>query len=427
MLPSLHRINSILARPAFAPFDAARGSVPETRAPGGAQRPRKSRPAKPGEESAQAISLGISYKDFVGQIWAENEAEGEPRRPVSRYRLQRFAADLAPRHGGLRACFWLLGFGATAVSLKGRPVGDGTFERPRLGNLTVCGSHMCPVCGPRLAETRQAETQQVIEWAVGQGLHPVFLTLTTAHKRGDRLAPLLYAQRGAMRRWKQHRDYKARKDAMAGVVSAFETTHGGRAGWHPHIHLLLLVRARSMGAALRLVAGLRAPWKAAAAAEGLTVGRAGFKAVGATDPARVASYLTKWNAAAEMTRADLKEGKGKGRSPSQLLAAAYRGDAAAAALWAEYADAMKGKSVLRFSPGLKAAAGLLAVSDEEAATPSPDEAARLIDLIDGGIWNEARANGLDRNDLLTAAKQGRDAVREYLAGLREAAAWHPLE
>lgn len=433
MLPN-QRPSTPTYRPATAPLDMSRGgSTPESPRTSALKRGPT---AAPGQEHAHAGSLGISYKDFVGRDVAENgpetapetqQKQAETRRPLSRYRLQRFAAELAPRHGGLRSCFWLLAMGAGAVSLKGQPQGDGTFDRPRLGNLTVCGSHMCPVCGPRLAETRTGEVEAVMGWAARQGLHAVFLTLTTANKPTDRLSHLADAQRRAMRRWKQHRAYKNRKAALAGIVSAFETTHG-RNGWHPHMHLLLLVRAQTMGRALRLVAGLRAPWKAAAEAEGLTVGRAGFKAVAAaSDPARVAGYFTKWNAASEMTRADKKQGKNKGRTPAQLLSDAYKGDDAAAVLWAEYAEAMKGKSVLRFSPGLKAAAGLLDMSDEDAATPAPDEAARLIDLIDGGLWNEARANGLDRNDLLRAAKKGRDAVRQYLIDLRAAAAWNPLE
>ena len=98
---------------------------------------------------------------------------------------------------------------------------------------------------------------------------------------------------------------------------------------------------------------------------------------------------------------------------------------------------MRGKSVLRFSPGLRAKAGVPDMSDQEAAgedgeAERPEEAPRdrapLIDIIEGDLWEEAKANGLDRDDLKRAAKEdGRAGIRAYLAELREAADFHPLE
>lgn len=263
----------------------------------------------------------------------------------------------------------------------------------------------------------------ILDCAKAEGLHPVMLTLTTANSRGDALAPMADAQRRALRAWKNDRRYRDRKPAIVGVVSAFETTHGAN-GWHPHIHLVMLVKAPTMGRALRVIAGLRAPWVAAAKAQGLHAGRAGFKAHAGD---RAADYVAKWDLADEVAMAPAKEAKEKGRTPGQLLRAAFDGDTEAAALWAEYARAMKGKSVLRFSPGLKERAGLLEVSDEEAAGQE-EPRADLIDIIEGDIWEEAKANGLDRDDLRRAAKQdGRAGIRAYLAALREAAAFVAIE
>jgi hypothetical protein len=250
----------------------------------------------------------------------------------------------------------------------------------------------------------------------------VMLTLTTANKVGDPLSSMADGQKKALRRLKNDRRYKDRKPNIEGVVSAFETTHGGN-GWHPHIHLLLLVKAPTMGRALRLVAGLRAAWVAAAKAENLHAGRAGFKANAGE---KAAQYMAKWDLSHEVASAPSKKGRDKGKAPGQLLRDAYEGDAQAAALWAEYARTMKGKSVLRFSPGLKEKAGLDDVSDEDAA--KPDDKRATIDIIPGDLWEEAKANGLDRDDLRRAAKEdGRAGIRAYLAALREAAAFHPIE
>ena len=374
----------------------------------------KGRAATPREEGAHAPSLGKTLRDFVGQ---------KGGRKPTRYRLQRLAVELAPNHRGLAACGWkrLPGPG---VAVRGMPKDGGGFERVAFGGLVACGSHLCPTCGPRLAETRRDEVEAILVWAKAQGFHPVMLTLTTANKKGDALAPMLDRQRLALRAWKNDRRYRDRKGDVEGVISAFETTHGGN-GWHPHIHLILLVKAPTMGRALRLVAGLRAAWVAAAKGQGLHAGRAGFKAHAGD---RAAEYVAKWDLSHEVAMSVAKEGREKGQTPGQMLMAAYHGDAEAAALWAEYARAMKGKSVLRFSPGLKERAGLLEVSDEDAAAAPEEPRSVLIEVISGDIWEEAKAHGLDRDDLRSAAKQdGRDGIRAYLAVLREAAAFHPLE
>lgn len=325
--------------------------------------------------------------------------------------------------------------GASGVAVRGKPKEGGGFEKVQLGNLAICGSHLCPVCGPRVAEVRRGEVAHILDWADGQRLHPVFLTLTTASQKGQPLAPMVRAQKEALRIWKQDRRYKDRRPSIVGVVSAFETTHGAN-GWHPHFHLLLLVKAKTMGRALRLVAGLRAVWVPAAKAQGLHAGRAGFKAQAGH---RAAEYMAKWDLSDEVAAGAAKESKDKdkGRTPSQLLRRGYEGDKAASRLWGEYERAMRGKSVLRFSPGLRKMAGVPDMTDQKAAEEDgdgerPEEAPRellpLIDLLPCDLWAEAKRYGLDRDDLKRAAKKdGRAGIRAYLADLREAADFHPLE
>jgi hypothetical protein len=98
----------------------------------------------------------------------------------------------------------------------------------------------------------------------------------------------------------------------------------------------------------------------------------------------------------------------------QLLRDAYGGDERARVLWAEYAGTMKGKSVLRFSPGLKSWAGVLDKSDEEAAAVSEADVQHLIAYIDGVVWERAKSGGLCRDDLLMEARKGRSAVVAYI-------------
>lgn len=354
-------------------------------------------------KTRQRVPLVVT-KDFVGHFSKTSLKKGGG---PSRFKLQRYATSLTS-HGGLSSCMWLMAFGAIGVQVKGKPIEAGSFDKTRLGSLAVCGSHLCPVCGPRVASQRTDEVKAILDKSNKEGLFPVMITLTLRHQSGDHLAVLMTAMKAALRRWKQHRKYKDAKPSIVGVISATETTHGG-SGWHPHFHLIMLVKADSKTKALRLVATLRKPWQAALESEGRDCGRAGFKATMAESASK---YVAKWDAAPEVAKAHDKKGRDKSRTPTQLLRDAYNGDKRAAGLWAIYAGVMKGKSVLRFSPGLRAWAGLLDVSDEEAATPADDTV--LIDLIDGGEWEAAKAGGLSRDDLLREARKGRGAIRRYI-------------
>lgn len=361
-------------------------------------------PRRATEGDASAAPLG-SAKDFVGRSGGE----------ATPFQLQRFAATLT-NHTGLSSCFWLMAFGAQGVDVKGVPVPGGGFDKTRLGGLSVCGSHLCPCCGPRIANTRTDEIRHILEYAgLSPDIWPVMVTLTVAHKRGDPLAGLSRGMKAAMRRWKQHRRYKAARPQIVGTVAAFEATHGAN-GWHPHHHVILLIRAPSMARALRVVAGVRAAWSASLESEGLSCGRAGFKATRADNAMR---YMAKWDVASEVGQSHRKDGKTGGRSPARLLRDAYAGDKQAAALWAEWAAAMKGRSLLRFSPKLRQWAGLSTQkkTDAEAAEPKEDEVLDvLIERIDGGEWQAAKAGGLSRDKLKAEGRKGADAVREYVAG-----------
>ena len=366
----------------------------------------------------EAVSLG----NYKGVCWPTSRRK-RPSKPykISRFKLQRFARENC-NNGGLKICMWKIAFGSGAVSVKGQrsETIEGTFDKTRLGNLSVCGSHICPVCGPRIAQRRRLEVEQTVEWGKGQGLIPVMLTLTTRHGPTDRLDILIQKQRKALRKWKQHRTYQSAKKQIPHIISAFEETHGTN-GWHPHIHLLMFIKADTDAKALRLIASLRKAWTASAKSEGLESGRAGFKATIESEETakKAAKYLTKeWGIAEEMTLSFAKKAKDKSRTPVQLLADAYNGDSQALALWQVWANAVKGKSVLRFSPGLKDLVGIGEKTDEEIAEVEEQKDEVIIDMIDGGIWEQAKASkGFDRDRLLAEAKQGKSGVRKYFERL----------
>ena len=386
------------------------------------------------QEHAQRVPL----ENYIGLCspLSPSKKTVSPKK-ISKFKLQRFAAKNVS-HGGLAICMWTVAFGAGTVAVRGQPSKtiEGNYDRIKLGNLAVCGSHICPVCGPRVAQKRRKEVEDAVKWGLSQSLIPIMLTLTTRHTKADRLDSLIGQQRNALRRWKRHRKFSKAKKQIPHIISAFEETVG-KNGWHPHIHLLMFVRADSLNKALRLIASLRDAWTLAAKAEGLEVGRSGYKATVSTEgnEAKAASiYMTKawgktddsslkvvgtktWGIAEEITLTFAKKAYGKSRTPFKLLIDAYQGDSHALGLWQVWVKAVKGKSVLRFSQGLKGAAGIKKKTNKEVATVEPEEIDFLIALVGADIWEQAKTVGICRDKFIEAAKGGSDSLSRYLSGL----------
>jgi hypothetical protein len=255
-------------------------------------------------------------------------------------------------------------------------------RRAGFDGLQTCASvWACPVCSGRIAEVRRQEVNTALAWARGCGLVPLHLTLTVRHGQADPLPALLDGLKRAMRRWRQRRDWREIAAAVEGTITATEVTGGGRHGWHPHAHLIALVRAASEAEALALVAPLGDAWRTSLRGLGWDGAEAAFDARGG---ASVGDYVAKgaWGVAEELTLSNAKTGRSvpgrarSGRTPRQLLGDAADGDAAAAQAWAVYARAFRGRRQLVWSPGLRERAGIKDVSDAEAAeeafTPGED-------------------------------------------------------
>jgi hypothetical protein len=190
------------------------------------------------------------------------------------------------------------------------------------------------------------------------------ITLTARHGRDDDLRDLLEKMKDAKRRWVQRRDYKAIRPQIIGSVTATEVTGGGAYGWHPHFHVVMITEPGTD------LSPLREAWLGALRGAGLEGTGAGWSL---QDAAEAGRYVAKWGAAEELALKDQKKGRA-GRSPAQLLAASCDdGDTIAAALWAEYADVFHGRRQLVWSRGLKAAAGVDDVDDQEAAQDEQQE------------------------------------------------------
>lgn len=336
-------------------------------------------------------TLGTSAKSV-----AQDVDRGAFDRRALRFRLQAVARSLMPQER-VAHCLHTPAGSAVVVAQSA----DG---RAHLGGLQTCGSVWhCPVCSARVTNVRRDELNDLLRWGRRQpGVFPVMVTLTTRHGSRQPLRGLLGRIKAAKKKLHQRRPWRdVIAPSLAGHVTATEVTYGQN-GWHPHFHMLLLVRARSEREAMQRIEGARSAWEDALRDVGLSCNEHGFQVQGAAD---AADYVAKWGAAEELTltRSKLSRSE-KGATMWELLELAGHGDCDAADRWREYARAFKGGRQLVWSRGLKAAIGLTERSDDEiAAENEPDSVA--IAILPAEEWRLIARSGL-RLVLLEAVEAG---------------------
>lgn len=206
----------------------------------------------------------------------------------------------------------------------------------------------------------------------------LFLTFTMPHDATDDLAALFD---GLGKAWQRVLSGRAWQDDKAdfGVAHWFRTsdvTHGQN-GWHPHWHAALFSTRRDFTPELvrSLESRLYERWADAIEAAGFRrpTREHGIHLELARTSEQLANYLLKVqgddgrSVAMELTRTDLKEGRGhQSRTPFQILAEfKATGDADQLELWHEWESASKGRHFSQWSRGAKAALEVPELTDEE--------------------------------------------------------------
>ena len=239
-------------------------------------------------------------------------------------------------------------------------------------NLMCCGSvWTCPFCAPKITEQRRKELEQgVMRWQDTGGAVGL-LTMTIRHRAGEKcnnvLAGLLDA---AAKFWRYRAGVKLRSEfGIVGRVRSLEVTHGGN-GWHAHLHIMVFLEQELT---LDEVEDLRA---AAVEHWAHVLGKDGRYASARhgvdfrLGDAEISDYVTKygsdWSVTHEIAKSHVKTAKTGGRTPFMMLADNQLGDQVAGRLFAEYAEAFKGKRQLVWSKGLRELLGLNIEADDEA-------------------------------------------------------------
>lgn len=280
--------------------------------------------------------------------------------------------------------------------------------------LQACGSvWMCPVCSAKISERRRGELNYLLAWGREHGYMPVLMTLTVRHGLRDPLGQLLERLGKAKKNFQQSRSWRRIKDLILGHVTATEVTHGEN-GWHPHYHMLILLRAGSEAEAIEAIECTASAWSNALRNQKLDCNEHGHMVQGASE---AGDYVTKWGAAEEMALTGSKDGK-KGRHPFKLLYDYDQGDNQAGALFVEYAKQFKGKRQLVWSPGLKDAIGLEDYTDAQLAEMLEEGDWRPVAHIEASVWHEIQRLEQDTWPLDIMENYGLEALHMYLEAIR---------
>lgn len=335
---------------------------------------------------------------------------------LAKFAAKRTSASLLRRHdeklaGRISACCYTAF--SDGVSLDRVTRADGSVTGAFSGVVTCSSVWSCPVCSARISLKRRDELNHLLAFARSAGHEVVMLTLTARHDARTKLAPFLDDLKRSFKSLRQSRSWRALP--LIGTVTATEVTHGAN-GWHPHLHILMVLEAGS-GSAFDLVETLRAQWLHQLLRHGRNGNGAAFQV---QDASAAGEYIGKFGAGEELALGSVKQGRGAGsRSPWQILSDARDGCSKSCALWVEYSLAFKGKRQLHWSAGLKDLCGVNEVSDADCDDSNP-----IIERVSLRVWGAATWPSARRRlcALFDAVEMGADLDSAEF-GLTDAERW----
>ena len=317
------------------------------------------------QAAAAAGPLGNNAK-FVAT--AKNAAFPNADADLTRGLMRAVHQDLNPRSKNQQKC----GRTRRQPEVEVRKAED----RAHLLGLVSCASwHSCPVCSRRIARNRAEEIETALEVHHARGGSTMLLTLTMAHEAGDGLKEMYRGISGAWRRVAMQRVWRQARSELGivGTIRATDCTLGPN-GWHPHLHVLVLIGKELDDSAMRGLEDRIYEVFARKVVE--AVGErhrpahrdADGKGIGVNIQAgrRAGSYVAKMGLAREITSIGTKQGSGGRRTPFELLRdIAERGSLDDRALWLEWSQAMTNQVQVQWSQGLRRKLGI----EEKELTP----------------------------------------------------------
>ncbi|MFE6527203.1 protein rep [Streptomyces sp. NPDC057794] len=252
----------------------------------------------------------------------------------------------------------------------------------------TCGSiWACPVCSAKIRATRADEiARAVAAHMTRDGGTAWMVTLTARHKKHHDLAPLFDAVANGWRKLMSGKAWAGDKKrgqigerdrlGVRGNIRSMEVTYGTRNGWHPHLHVVLLLESEDPLELAKAIVRWDKTWRAWMKKAGFEPSQEhGVNWTKVTTPAEAGEYIAKvqegkGHLGNEMARGDMKSGRLGTLAPFELLEYFRQtGDMAVVPIWQEYEKGTHRRRAITWSRGLRAQ--LLGdeaeLSDEEVA------------------------------------------------------------
>lgn len=227
------------------------------------------------------------------------------------------------------------------------------------GVMTCHSPFACPVCAPKVAARRALALKPQIEARVKDGWSVSLLTLTVRHRRKLPLGDIFHALSKAWARVTSGKKWqKFRTVGPVEFVRGYDVTYSDRHGWHPHLHICLLLGPEHDEEVISEEILTR--WRLALASLGWSTTREAQHFDRADDPEKAAKYAVTPAAVYESLAMSMKKSRGKssGLTPFEILerAVADKGEGVEKSrwigLWREYVAATKGRRQVVVSQGL---------------------------------------------------------------------------
>lgn len=265
----------------------------------------------------------------------------------------------------------------------------------------------CAVCSVRIAAKRAEHISRVLAHTELHNGHYSMVTLTTRHKRSDSLKIVLERVKNGHRAIKSGRAYQRfkKQHKVSGSLTATEVTYGD-AGWHAHLHELLLHGTETIDIPLELEERYLS----------ITDSLSGVGLRVSDGRSYLAEYIAKFGRlpkipmidkqALEIAMSHTKKSRSeKGQSPLGILAEIALSESGRVELWREYAQTMRGTRQLSVSRGLP-------IPDFPSGDDAEDDTDQILARIPLAIWHRLRQQGFNQGQLLNAVENNR--LEEYL-------------
>lgn len=166
------------------------------------------------------------------------------------------------------------------VALRRLATPKGKREKRQFTGLCLCGSPQCPRCAQIIAMKRAVKLEKGLNYWLnstnenGQNRGILFITLTMSHSRKDSLEKLLAAFRKARTALTNGSSYRGRSGdrlryQIAGMLGVVEVTYSYQFGYHPHLHLLVMLdQPLTAEIAVNLTARFHKRWERALSKDG---------------------------------------------------------------------------------------------------------------------------------------------------------------